>query len=54
MPLAKHYRDLTDVYNELREIEGDLDFMKTDYYNMSEYVENTIKKLKKLIPEEDQ
>ena len=48
----KSYRDITDVYNKLKNIEADLDSMREDCYDMSNYVEDTIKKVVELVPEE--
>lgn len=49
----KNYRDITDVYNKLKNIEDDLDSMSSDIYDMSCCVENTIKEIVKLVPEDD-
>lgn len=49
----KSYADITDVYNKLREVETDLDSMREDCFHMSEWVENTVKKVRELVPEED-
>lgn len=49
----KSYADITDVYNKLREVETDLDSMREDCFHMSEWVESTIKDVRKLVPEED-
>lgn len=49
----KTYADITSVYEALRNIESDLDAMCEDCYDMSRYVEDTIKKVVELVPEED-
>lgn len=49
----KAYRDITEVYDKLKNIELDLDSMRDDCYGMSRYVEDTIKKVVELVPEED-
>lgn len=49
----KTYADITSVYEALRNIESDLDAMREDCYDMSRYVEDTIKKVVELVPEED-
>lgn len=49
----KTYADITSVYEALRNIESDLDSMREDCYDMSRYVEDTIKKVVELVPEED-
>lgn len=49
----KAYRDITNVYEKLKSIEADLDSMREDCYDMSRYVEDTIKKVVELVPEED-
>lgn len=49
----KTYANITSVYEALRNIESDLDSMRDDCYDMSRYVEDTIKKVVELVPEED-
>lgn len=49
----KTYANITSVYEALRNIEADLDSMREDCYDMSRYVEDTIKKVVELVPEED-
>ena len=49
----KSYRDITDVYEKLKSIESDLDSIREDCYDMSRYVEDSIKKVVELVPEED-
>ena len=49
----KSHADITDVYNKLREVENDLDSMREDCFHMSEWVENTMKQVRELVPEED-
>lgn len=49
----KAYADITEVYEKLKNVEADLDSMREDCYDMSRYVEDTMKKVVKLVPEED-
>ena len=49
----KAYSDITNVYDKLKSIEADLDSMRDDCYDMSRYVEDTLKKVVELVPEED-
>jgi len=49
----KAYRDITEVFNKLKDIKSDLDSMREDCYDMSRYVEDTIKEVVELVPEED-
>jgi len=48
----KAYSDITNVYEKLKSIEADLDSMREDCYDMSRYVEDTVKKVVELVPEE--
>lgn len=50
----KSYADITDVYNRLKDIKEDLDSMRDDCFHMSEWMNDTLGKVKKLVPEEDQ
>ena len=49
----KSYRKITSVYNKLREIQDDLESMRTDTFEMSEWVESALKEVKELVPPED-
>lgn len=49
----KAYSDITAVYEKLKSVEADLDSMREDCYDMSRYVEDTMKKVVELVPEED-
>ena len=49
----KSYRKITSVYNKLREIQDELESMRTDTFEMSEWVESALKEVKELVPPED-
>ena len=49
----KYYRTITEVYDVLNNIRDDLDSMQDDCFHMCEFVEDGIKKVKNLVPEED-
>lgn len=49
----KHYADITDVYSKLKDIKDDIESIRDDTFHMSEFLEDTIKDVEKLVPEED-
>ena len=49
----KSYRNITTVYNKLCDIQNDLESMRDDTFHMSEFLEETIKEVKELVPPED-
>lgn len=49
----KRLADITALYEKLKDIKDDVDSMRDDTYQMSEYLESTIKNVEKLVPEED-
>lgn len=49
----KSYADITAVYEKLKIVGADLSSMREDCYDMSRYVEDIMKKVVELVPEED-
>ena len=49
----KHYSDITDIYSKLKDIKDDIESIRDDTFHMSEFLEDTIKDVEKLVPEED-
>ena len=49
----RNYRDITDIYEKLRDIQNDLDSIQDDCFHVSEYLDTTLKEVEALVPEED-
>ena len=49
----KHYSDITDLYNVLRDLNDNIESIQTDCYDACNAIEASIKRVENLVPEED-